>query len=242
MKHLTMTLVISLFFSVQAISQTTESVQGLPSAEQVLAKYIQATGGSAAHRKLTSGVANGEGQNVTRGIRLATENYSKAPDMRVEILDDPNNRGFTGRGYDGTDAWSMNLMETGLRHIHGAELAMAQRENDFYRAIRLDSLYQKLVVSGEDSIDVRPVVVLTAIPGNGNPEKLYFDIESGLLLRRDLAYGTTPVQHYYEDYREVDGIMLPFVLRSEGPVRLITRFSEIKHNVPVDDGKFNAPG
>lgn len=71
--------------------------------------------------------------------------------------------------------------------------------------------------------------------------KLYFDAATGLLSRRDMVYGTTPVQHYYEDYREIDGIKLPFLMRSEGPVRVITRLTEIKHNVPIDDAKFKTP-
>ena len=70
---------------------------------------------------------------------------------------------------------------------------------------------------------------------------VYFDRETGLLTRRDVVYGKTPVQHHYEDYRDVDGIRLPFVLRSEGPVRVITRLTEVKHNVPIDDAKFRSP-
>ena len=43
-----------------------------------------------------------------------------------------------------------------------------------------------------------------------------------------------------EDYREIDGIKVPFVLRSEGPVRVVTRLTEIKHNVPIEDTKFKS--
>jgi hypothetical protein len=46
------------------------------------------------------------------------------------------------------------------------------------------------------------------------------------------------------DYRyelDIDGVMLPFVLRSEGPVRLITRLTEIKHNVLIEDERFKSP-
>lgn len=233
-------LAISFPFTFQASLQT-DSPKALPTVEQVLAKYVQAMGGGPAHQKLTTRVAKGEWENVTRGVRFPIEFYSKAPNKRVEILDAPENRGFTGRGYDGTAGWSMNMTETGLRQLEGAELAMMQRESDFYRAIKLERLYQRLTVSGKDRINGREVFVVEAVPETGNSEKLYFDVETGLLSRRDVVYGTTPVQHYYEDYREVDGIKLPFVLRSEGPVRVITRLTEIKHNVPIDDGKFKVP-
>jgi hypothetical protein len=186
-------------------------------------------------------VAKGEWENVTRGVLFPIEIYSKAPNKRVEILYAPENRGFTGRGYDGSSGWSMNMTETGLRHLEGAELAMMRRESDFYRAVRLDRLYQRVTVSGKDKINGRDVYVVDALPESGNLEKLYFDAETGLLSRWDVVYGTTPVQHYYEDYREVDGIKLPFILRSEGPVKILTRLTEIKHNLPIDDAKFTSP-
>jgi zinc protease len=240
-KSIILALAISLPSTLPALPQTTVSSQALPTVEQVLAKYVQATGGSAAHQKLTTRVAKGEWENVTRDVRFPIAIYSKAPNKRVEILDAPENRGFTGRGYDGSSGWSMNMTETGLRPLEGAELATMQRESDFYREIRLDRLYQRLTVTGKDRINGREAFVLDAVPESGNTEKLYFDAETGLLSRRDVVYGRTPVQHYYEDYRDVDGIKLPFVLRSEGPVRLITRLTEIKHNVAIEDAKFKSP-
>jgi hypothetical protein len=241
MRTIILALAMSLPFSFPASLQTIDSPQTLPTVEQVLARYVQATGGSAVHQKLTTRVAKGEWQNVTRGVRHPIEIYSKAPNKRVEILDAPENRGFTGRGYDGTAGWSMNMTETGLRPLEGAELAAMQREADFYREIKLDRLYQRMTVTGKDKIAGREVSIIEAIPESGNSEKLYFDAETGLLSRRDVVYGRTPVQHYYEDYRVVDGIKLPFVLRSEGPVRLITRLTEIKHNVAIEDAKFKSP-
>ena len=57
--------------------------------------------------------------------RHPVEIYAKAPNKRVEMLDAPENRGATGRGHDGTTGWSMNMTETGLRYLEGAELAGA---------------------------------------------------------------------------------------------------------------------
>jgi outer membrane lipoprotein-sorting protein len=241
MRAIVLTLAICFPFSLPVPLQTPDSSRALPSVEQVLAKYVASIGGSAAHQKLTTRVATGEWENVTRGVRFPIEIYSKAPNKRVEILDAPENRGFTGRGYDGAAGWSMNMTETGLRQLEGAELAATQRESDFYRQITLDHLYKQLKVSGTDRIGGKDVYVVEAVPESGNPEKLYFDAETGLLSRRDMVYGKTPVQHYYEDYRAVDGIKVPFVMRSEGPVRTVTTLREIKHNVPIDDARFKSP-
>lgn len=241
MKSIILTLAMSLPFSFPASLQTPDSSKASPTVEQVLAKYVESIGGRAAYQKLTTQVATGEWENVTRGVLLPIEIYSKAPNRRVEILDATENRGLTGRGYDGTAGWSMNMTETGLRQLEGAELATMQRESDFYRQIKLEQLYKRLTLTGKDRIGGREVYAIEAIPESGNPEKLYFDAETGLLSRRDMMYGKTPVEHYYEDYREVDGIKLPFILRSEGPVRVITRLKQIKHNVPIEDARFKSP-
>ncbi|MEK6323157.1 MAG: hypothetical protein AABN33_15905 [Acidobacteriota bacterium] len=242
MRAIILTLAISFPFSFSASLQIPDSSKALPTVEQVLAKYVESMGGRAAYQKLTTRVANGDWENVTRGVTFPIEIYSKAPNKRVEILDASENRGFTGRGYDGTAGWSMNMTETGLRQLEGAELATMQRESDFYRQIKLDQLYKQLTVTGKFRIGGREVYVIEAIPESGNSEKLYFDAETGLLSRREMIYGKTPVQHYYEHYRDVDGIKLPFILRSEGPVRVITRLKQIKHNVPIEDARFKSPG
>jgi hypothetical protein len=59
-------------------------------------------------------------------------------------------------------------------------------------------------------------------------------VESGLLLRR----GDT----YYEDYREVDGIKLPFKMRQDAfsGAGLVYRITQIRHNVKIDEAKFTA--
>ena len=56
--------------------------------------------------------------------------------------------------------------------------------------------------------------------------------------------GLIPEQVDYEDYRDVDGLKLPFTIRvtSIDSFYNSTRtFTEIKLNVPIDESKFNKP-
>ena len=84
---------------------------------------------------------------------------------------------------------------------------------------------------------------------DGRTERLLFDAETGLLLRR-ISYtrtmvGVIPEQTDFEDYREVDGVKLPFTIRlatvDAGNPISTRKFDEIKLNPPIDDSKFNAP-
>ena len=75
---------------------------------------------------------------------------------------------------------------------------------------------------------------------------LYFDKQSGLLLR-ELRYGNSPIgrvptQIDFADYRDVNGIKLPFRITYawlDGRDSIV--LNEIKTNVPVSEAKFGKP-
>jgi hypothetical protein len=104
-------------------------------------------------------------------------------------------------------------------------------------------------ISGKEKIGDREVYVVEAMSLDQKVEKLFFDTESGLLLRRtvftETKLGLDPEQTDYEDYREVDGVKLPFVVRASylddnhlGTTRTLT---EVKQNMPIDDARFEMP-
>ncbi|MBV9956876.1 MAG: hypothetical protein JO360_00590, partial [Acidobacteria bacterium] len=111
-------------------------------------------------------------------------------------------------------------------------LTEARREAIFNKELNLAELYTRLVVTGKERLNGREAYVLQEMFGSLSAEKLYFDTETGLLLRRN--------DIYYEDYREVDGVMLPFLIREEASngFNFIFRVTEVKHNVAIDDATF----
>lgn len=78
-------------------------------------------------------------------------------------------------------------------------------------------------------------------------ERLYFDAQSGLLYRRYLEkrtpLGTSPNEITFEDYREVNGVKLPYLMTIRAPnERAQYRFSEIQTNVDLAPARFELPG
>jgi hypothetical protein len=54
--------------------------------------------------------------------------------------------------------------------------------------------------------------------------------------------GGTAVQVYFEDYRVIDGIRIPFRTRQITPqFTMVTQIIQIKHNVAVNDSIFRKP-
>jgi CubicO group peptidase (beta-lactamase class C family) len=216
-----------------------------PTVDQILDKYTQALGAAATFKKLTSRVSRGtlEVQTAERTFTGNSEIYAVAPNKRVEInrlkLNPCNEVDLFLEGFNGTDGWSRFDQ---FRKPEGAELAAIKLEAEFYRDIKLKELYPKMIVNGTVKIADRWAYVLDATPAEGGPEKMYFDIETGLLVRRDVAKYIKGARVDFviiiEDYKEIDGIKLPFTLRFlSPPIKLIYKFNEVKHNVPIEDAK-----
>jgi len=80
-------------------------------------------------------------------------------------------------------------------------------------------------------------------------ERLFFDTQSGLLLRRTVltpsVLGLDPEQTDFKDYTEVDGVKLAFITivsyLDDSDLGTTRKYIDVKQNVPIDDSKFEAP-
>jgi zinc protease len=216
----------------------------LPTADQILDKFVQAIGGKAAVEKVTSRVSKGTFEIPAMGAGGPIEMYAKAPNKNLVIINIPG-FGTVQQGYNGAVAWAQEPT-SGLRELSGGELVSAKREAEFYADIKFKEMYPKMTVKGKDKVGDKEVYVIEATPSEGSPAQLYFDTQTGLLLRSDreaeTPQGKMHVETYLEDYREVDGIKMPFTVKQVTPAISFTiKVEEVKHNVPVEDTKFNKP-
>ncbi|HEY0547680.1 MAG TPA: S41 family peptidase [Pyrinomonadaceae bacterium] len=203
---------------------------GLPSVNEIFEKYLAAKGGRAALEKLTSRVTKGKAEISSMNLNGTVELYEKAPNKSVMNINVAG-LGVMQRGFDGTKGWWQDSMRGYIRFV-GYSLTDVRREAIFNRDLNLAQLYNRLLVTGKEKVNGREAYVLQELYDANGAEKLYFDVETGLLLRR----GNT----FYEDYREVDGVKLPFLIREESSngFNFIFRVTEIKHNIAIDDATF----
>jgi hypothetical protein len=219
--------------------------KGIPAPQlQPTMQFIAASlGGRAAAEKLTTRVRTGA-LEAPGGFRINVESYQKAPDKSLVILHTPP--GDTLQVVNGATALVLPAETKTLREVAGVELARARRDSLFYGDFDLKQLYSSFRVRGIEKVGDRDAYVVMASVPNDVPERLYFDTQTGLLVRRvqynDSALGRSPLQTDYEDYREVDGIKRAFVQRQARPdFVFVIKWDSIKHNVPVDDAKFEKP-
>jgi photosynthetic reaction center cytochrome c subunit len=242
---------IFIAFSAQASPQAVpappaaqEPAAATPTADQVLDRYVNAIGGRAAWTKLNSRISKGTIEIPSmNNLSGSVEIHEKAPNSMLAVITLAG--AVFEQGFDGTTAWSDDP-QNGLRVLSGAELEDARREADFYHPLDLKKLYTKMTVSGLEKVGDRDAYVVQASNGNGDPDKMYFDAESWLLVRavnhRNTPDGVKVFQAEVGDYKVVDGVKLPFTVHQSSAESAFTiHFTEIQHNLELADGQFAKP-
>jgi photosynthetic reaction center cytochrome c subunit len=216
----------------------------MPTVDDILNKYVGAIGGQAAIDKLKTRVMKGT-ITTANGQTLTYEIAQAAPDRAYEMF--VAQRGAMERAVNGNTGWEKNPQ--GVRDLAGQQLADLKVSLQLFRNLKLKEQYVSLRLGRKDKIGDREVYVMTGTTADKKRERLYFDAENGLLLRRitynETMVGIIPEQTDFEDYRDVEGVKLPFTIKLStvdvGNPSATRTFTEIKVNVPVDDSKFNKP-
>jgi hypothetical protein len=224
---------------------------GGPSADQILDNYIQALGGAQRLANLTSFIAKGTYEGFdTADSKVPAEVYAKAPGQRTTIVHAVGEGGATKDStttYDGRNGWiaARNTLVPVLT-LTGGNLdgAKVDAELSFPGQIK-QTLVNWSSDFPETSIDGHAVRVVQGTIGN-SLVKLYFDKESGLLVRQlryaNTVVGPNPTEVDYSDYREVSGIKLSFkwiVSWTDG--RSTLEMTNVQLDAPIDAAKFAKP-
>jgi photosynthetic reaction center cytochrome c subunit len=213
-----------------------------PTAAQLLDKYVQAAGGAAAIDTVTSRVM--KGTIDFGGKSLPVDIYSKDPDKRISFTHMPEGDSITA--FDGHDGWLASPGRPGVREMHGSELDAAAMDADLHLPTHLKPMFAEMKLQGVEKVGDHETYEVV-LQSDGKPAlQLYFDEQSGFLVRlvryADTALGLLPTQIDYADYRDTNGVKIPYrwtLARPSG--RFTIQLSEVKQNVPVDDAKFLKP-
>jgi hypothetical protein len=234
---------------------TEPATTALPTADQILTKYVQAIGGEQAIRKVSSRVITATrdvptGPGGTLPMPALSEQYQKAPNRAVSIVHTPT--ATLSDGFDGSNAWAQNMAGV-VADLPSPDQDRAKRSADLYESLNLKKEYGRMEVTGVESVNGRSAYLMVGYPQNDSPEWLYFDVASGLLVRKRTVLqsplGEMPFEADYDDYRDTgSGVKIPFWIRmipasprSAFISRSSIRIQKVQDNVAVDDAKFTKP-
>ena len=241
---------------------------GQPTAEQILDKYIQAVGGAQRLAGLTSYIAHGTSVGFGGfGGGGQVQIFAKAPDQRTTLIEfkDAPDRGDSIRTFNGRAGWIKTPLAVLKEYqISGGDLDGFRLDAQLAFPGQIKQILKNWRVSLPSTIEDLPgpssqtsqqpeltlgshdVQVVQGDRPNGVVATLYFDSKSGLLLR-ELRYsrspiGRVPTQIDYSDYRDVNGIKMPYRLTFawlDG--RDSIEIKDVQVNVPIPEAKFGTP-
>ena len=217
-------------------------------ADELMQKAIEAAGGEANIRKVTTRVMEFDMDLESQGVQAHGTSYAKAPNRSA------GETTFTALGktigtewefFDGTkgeDALSFAPTDK----YSGKRLEDIRIGSDLYAMLDWKTAFKKVEVIGTAKINGEDAWIVLFESEKGTPYREYYSAKTFLALRRDglIASSTNdqqiPYQVTFADYRDVDGLKLPFktINNNIANGNTIMTVRSIKHNVPIDDKTF----
>jgi hypothetical protein len=242
---------------------------GQATPDEILNKYLQALGGAQKLASLKSYVAKGSSVGFGGlGGGGHVQIFSKFPDQHTTLIqfDASTGRGDEVRAYNGHAGWIKTPLAVLTDYeLTGGELDGARLDAQLAFPGQIKQVLTNLRTSlpttitdlpgpssqtsrdsGASTPQERVVNVLQGTGARGLLATLYFEKDSGLLVRL-VRYGRSPIgrvptQIDFSDYRDVGGIKMPFHMTFawlDG--RDAIQLNEIQTNLAIDAANFERP-
>lgn len=207
------------------------------SAEEIIEKYLNAIGGKNAIDKVTSIIAQGNGELIVQGRSFPGEVFqmTQANQRYYLFLD----FGIISQKIwiDSNQAWIQSSAMASPEKLEGNEFYQISEKAELFYETKLIQKGYKCEVIGKQNDDV-----LLKVINNIGKEKTYtFDAKSFLLKKveyiEDDPQGQMPVTEKYSDYINVNGIKLPSSIENISTY-FTTKINfkyELNKNIPNDE-------
>jgi hypothetical protein len=212
--------------------------------DQIFERYQKALGTEEAIAAITSLKMKGTFDLSGRGVVGTIEGWRKE-NKTLTVMEFPR-IGTLKKGFDGETRWLQTPQGT-YSSDDTQEIAELERDAEVFSVGKIRSLFESMKLENNARLTGREVRVIEGKPAKGPSEKLFFDVDSGLLIRWDMARrtanrGTVFVRVHLEDYRDVGGVKIPFIVRfAFESFTFRIKLEDVQYNVPIDDAIFKKP-
>jgi hypothetical protein len=236
-------LVVGLTGVSSAIAQESAATADLPSAESILDRYVDVTGGADVYEALVSSVARGTMEIQAAGIVGQIEIHTK-PGLQHTKLELPA-VGVIESGVKDGIAWE-NSVITGPRILEGTEAEITLLGATPNAPLHWRDLYQAVETEGIEDVRGEPAYRVAQTVNDEFTATAFYSVESGLLVKTqmivDTAVGTIPIEQFVDEYTEVDGLKSPSKLSiSQAGTMVIMTFTSGEINAAIPDEQFEFP-
>jgi zinc protease len=228
-------------------------VAAAQTADEVIEKSIAAMGGRAAHDKIKTRVMTGELSLGTPAGEIAgtVELYAAVPNKQRSVIKaDLSTLGagqlLIDQRFDGTTAYAIDSMQ-GNREITGSQLENMKAQSFPHPFLNYKASGMSVKLGAREKVGERDAYLLTFEPTTGPPIRTYVDVETFMPIRTIIRAEVPQVGQIEQmidpsDFRDVDGVKVPFKLRLTNSMQTITMtFSKVENNVTLDEKMFVKP-
>lgn len=216
--------------------------------EELMKKAIDAMGGEANMRRITSRVTEMDVNLENQGVRAKSTMWNKAPNRtatETRLYAIGKEIGKIWSFFDGT-AGEESYTFAPAEKFTGKRLADTARDADLLLPLNLDKYFSKIEIIGKGNVGDEDTWIVSFTPREGTPYREHYSTKTFRPVRREgvIVSGTSSIQLPYttemSDYREVDGIWLPFRIVTETPSmgRIVSVTTSVRQNVAIDDKLF----
>jgi predicted Zn-dependent peptidase len=218
-------------------------------ARELLKKHISALGGrdkltslksriTEADLTITFGMAKAEGtmKEIAMAPNKKYQNVTFAIDMggQAQVIE-------TEKWVDGEHVIVREPMQP-VKALTGEQLEISLEEEQYNAVLRMDELGHTSTVTAKKKMDDR-IVYVVKVKKKYSTDELFIDAETYLLHAKaetaDTEQGQIITMVRYGDYRQVDGLTLPFSYKAENPnMTMDATVTSYKHNTDIPDSTF----
>jgi hypothetical protein len=215
-----------------------------PSADAILNRFVEATGGRAALEKIHNQVQHGTVEISAMGLKGNITIYEAEPNKNLSIID-IQGVGKIEQGSDGAVAWENNPLQ-GPRVKQGLELTDALRDGTFNAILNPQKLYSKIETAGSETVEGHDCYKVVLTPSEGNPTTEYYDKQTGLRIKtsatRSTSMGDVTADVLYDDYRKEGDVVMPHKLKQHAAqVEAEITVEKVETNVELPKDVFDLP-
>lgn len=220
-------------------------------ADEILAKYLETTGGVQNWKALKTMKATGK--MSMQGMDLDFNMTSKVPN-KVHMVIKVQGQEIV-QAYDGTDAWMLNPLMGGKEPVklpeeQAKEMTDQEVEDEF---IDYKKKGHEVKLLGKEEVDGTSCYKIELIKNKNNDKEdvteiHYFDAENFVPIMTKSYARSGPskgqeAQTYLSDYQEVNGLMIPFSMETKSNGQTVQKmtFQKITINENVEDTLFAFP-
>jgi hypothetical protein len=223
-------------------------------ADEIVERALTAAGGRAAHAKLRSRRATGTIALGTPAGEMSgtVEMLNEAPNksralVQVDLSSLGAGKLTIDQRFDGLSGYVLDSLN-GNREITGSQLETMRGGSFPNPLLNYKQLGATITLAGKEKVGDREADVVIYEPTSGAPTRFFIDAQTHLVLKvvvkLEVPQMGVDVEQTtaFSDYRDVDGVKLPFQLQTSSSVQNFTiTFTSVEHNVPIDPALFVKP-